>query len=89
MSAVTRLGDITTGHDGFPPRPSVSASSTVFVNGLGVVRMGDSYAGHPHPGSLSSGSSTVFIEGKACGRIGDSVSCGDTVAVGSGNVFCG
>lgn len=95
MEAVTRLGDITTGHDGFPPRPSVEASTDVFVDGLGVVRVGDSYAVHCnstpscHDGRLLQGSPTVFVNGKPMGRVGDPVDCGDTVAEGAETVFCG
>ncbi len=92
---VTRLGDLNTGHDTCPPVPLTSASSNVFVNGKGCGRLGDSYAVHscpahsPHSGVISSGSATVFVNGRKCGRIGDAVSCGGSVAEGSGNVFAG
>ena len=33
MPAVTRLGDLCTGHGCYPPRPNITAASTVFVNG--------------------------------------------------------
>lgn len=95
MPAATRLGDNNTGHDACPPVPLVTASGNVFINGLGAGRLSDSYASHscinhdPHSGSISSGSSTVFINGLAAARIGDSVSCGGSVAEGSGNVFIG
>jgi uncharacterized Zn-binding protein involved in type VI secretion len=95
MPGVTRLGDLTTGHDSFPSRPSIQASDNVLCNGIGVVRVGDAYAVHCNPlpichgGVLSSGSSSVFINSLPCGRIGDAVSCGDHVAEGSDNVFCG
>lgn len=94
MPAISRLGDLTTGHDSFPPRPSDSASSDVFINGIGAVRIGDHFALHCNPftchdGVESSGSSTVFINGRAAARIGDSISCGDIIAEGSQNVFAG
>ena len=94
MPAVTRLGDVCTGHGCFPPRPSSSASSDVFVNGIAVHREGDSWSSHCcgascHPGALASGSSTVFVNGKMIGRIGDPVDCGSAVAQGSSNVFAG
>ena len=94
MPAVTRLGDACTGHDGFPPRPSSSASGDVFVNGIAVHRQGDSWSSHCcgpscHAGALASGSGTVFVNGKMIGRIGDPVDCGSTVAVGSSDVFAG
>lgn len=94
MPAVTRLGDVCTGHGCFPPRPSSSASGDVFVNGIAVHRQGDSWSSHCcgpacHGGALASGSGTVFVNGKMIGRIGDPVDCGSAVAVGSSNVFAG
>ncbi len=95
MPAVTRKGDICTGHGCFPPRPSTGASSDVFANGIAVHRQGDAWAVHgcpacvPHGGVLASGSSTVFVNGRQVGRIGDPVDCGSTVASGSADVFAG
>ena len=95
MPAVTRLSDNSTGHDACPGVPLVSGSGNVFVNGRNCGRVGDNYASHscpdhpPHSGFISSGSSTVFINSIPCGRIGDAVSCGGSVAQGSGNVFAG
>lgn len=95
MAAVTRLGDVCTGHGPFPPRSSTSASSNVLINGKGAHRVGDSWAVHCAPGSvchggnLASGSGTVFVNGQPLGRIGDSINCGSFVAEGSPNVFAG
>lgn len=94
MPAVTRLGDNCTGHGCWPPRPSVSASPNVFVNGIPVHRQGDAWATHCcgpacHAGVLAAGSSTVYVNGKQCGRIADPVNCGSNVAEGSPNVFAG
>lgn len=95
MTAATRIGDGNTGHDSCPPVTLTTGSSNVFVNGIGVGRVGDTYnqhgcIAHPsHAGIIASGSSSVFVNGKAAGRIGDRVSCGGTVASGSGNVFIG
>ena len=94
MSAVCRLGDVCTGHDGFAPRPCVQGSPNVFVNGLPAHRLGDAWSGHSdgnstHAAILAGGSATVFVNGKPLGRIGDPVSCGSRVATGSGNVFAG
>lgn len=94
MPAVTRLGDQCTGHGCFPPRVNDEASTNVFVNGLGVHRVGDHWVTHCcgpacHDSVAASGSSTVFVNGKAMMRIGDSVACGSLVAQGSGNVFAG
>lgn len=95
MPPVTRLGDLCTGHGCFPPRASISASPNVFVNGIPVIRVGDTYAPHgcskckPHPGNLTSGSSSVFVNGIPVGRIGDSISCGSFVKDGSPDVIIG
>lgn len=95
MPQATRLGDNDTGHDACPTTALVSASSNVIINGKGAGRVGDSYAPHgcinhpSHSGTIASGSSSVFINGKAAGRIGDPVSCGGSVAEGSGNVIIG
>jgi len=96
MAGVSRLGDVCTGHGGWPPRPIVSASPNVFCNGIPVARQGDSLASHTNPaipethgGNVSGGSSTVFVNGRPLARIGDSVSCGGSIAAGSGNVFAG
>lgn len=94
MSAVTRLGDLCTGHDGFGPRPSVTASPTVFCNGIPVVRVGDLWDTHTdgdssHGGVSVEGSATVFVEGRELVRIGDAIDCGSVAAEGSDNVFSG
>lgn len=90
MSAVTRLGDICTGHDLCGPRPSVEGSNNVFINGIQAHRLGDGWAQHClHTSVLGSGSASVFVNGKPLGRIGDAVACGSRVATGSSNVFAG
>lgn len=83
---------------------SDAGSSTVFVNGIGVVRNGDAMASHPdgvpctsspinHVPTLSTYSSTVFVDGKQIGRIGDKYDSDGhydhTIASGSTNVFAG
>lgn len=96
MPAQTRLGDTCTGHDACPPRPLVTGSPNVFVNGRAAVRVGvDAFADHgcpdhsPHSAVVSSGSASVFINGAPAARIGDPVSCGGSVLEGSPNVFTG
>ena len=83
---------------------SDEGSSTVFVNGKGVVRFGDAMASHAdgvpcvaaeidHAPTLSSSSGTVFANGKAMGRIGDKYNSDGhmdhTIISGSSNVFAG
>jgi len=92
---ITYLGAMCTGHNGFPPRPNIGASSNVFVEGRAVHRQGDPWSIHCRPrhgchgGSLSGGSSTVFVNHRGAGRLGDSVSCGSKVAQACSTVFAG
>lgn len=93
MPAVSRLGDICSGHGCFPPRNSTSGSSNVFINGIPAHRVSDAWDSHScittHDSILASGSATVFVNGLNLARIGDAVECGSTVATGSENVFAG
>ena len=94
---VTTIGKKTTGHGPYKPRASTSGSGDVKVNGIGVVRQGDTWAPHtPPPNDIhagethttTSGSATVFANNKPLARIGDPVES-DTIAGGSSNVFSG
>jgi len=96
---VVRMGvDICSGHPGgptyFPPRPAITGSATVFVEGLPVVRMSDMWAPHTniisvHPSPGAGGSPTVFVEGVPAMRIGDPIACGSVCALGASTVFFG
>lgn len=71
-----------------------SGSSSVYVNGQAVARIGDSVASHgdnEHSGgvSLVQGSSSVFANGIGISRAGDNASCGHSVSPGSSNVIVG
>lgn len=95
MPAVSVNSAITSGHSQFPPTTVIATAATVFVNKTPVLRVGDMIVPHArlvipfdvHPGKVNIGSSTVFAEGKAIARIGDTIECGDTIALGSSNVF--
>ena len=91
--SVVRLGDSCSGHDSYSPRPSVSGSTNVFVNGIPVHRIGDAWDIHSatssHTGSAIGGSSTVSANGIPLCRIGDAIDCGSTMVTGSPNVFSG
>tara|TARA_R110000764_G_scaffold78804_1_gene157176 strand:+ start:124 stop:411 length:288 start_codon:yes stop_codon:yes gene_type:complete len=95
MPAVTRLGDASTGHGCFPSKVNLAGSSNVFINGIACHRIGDAWMTHgcgtctPHGSVTASGSGSVFVNGRAIARIGDGLTCGDTIAAGSGNVFAG
>ena len=79
----------------YPPRPCITASDDVFVEGKAVHREQDNWAMHacpntpPHDGVLAKGSSTVYANGKAIARIGDPISCGSKTRDGSQTVFAG
>lgn len=93
MPAVTRLQDQCTGHDSCPPKPLVTGSPNVFVNGKPKGRVTDKYESHgcvvhtPHQDEIAQGSSTVFCNGLSVARVGDSVSIGGSVQDGSPDVF--
>lgn len=97
MPGIVRLGDNSAGHPHcYPARPNIEASGNVIVNGRGAHRLGDGWAVHgacvlhsPHGGAASSGSGTVMVNGRPVCRIGDAISCGDTMAEGSGDVIAG
>lgn len=93
MPAITRLGDADVAHCSGMVR--AAASGNVFVNNIGISRVGDPNSGHVLPGSpcpghavpIASGSSSVFVNNVACGRVGDPTCT--AVAAGSPDVFAG
>ncbi|MBN0986927.1 type VI secretion system PAAR protein [Amphritea pacifica] len=95
MPKAARLGDIGSGHGCFPATPIVSGSGDVLIEGVPAARVGDALAPHgcrkcpPHGRAVAAGSSTVMINGKPAARVGDSISCGGSVASGSGSVSIG
>jgi uncharacterized Zn-binding protein involved in type VI secretion len=75
--------------------PSVQAtdagSSTVTINGIGVVRRGDAMLSHPfgcfcsaHAPALSTASAHVTVEGRGLARVGDAYD-GHIISSGSAN----
>lgn len=96
MGGIVRDGDLCSGHGSHPPRTAETFSSNVFVNGKGVVRLGDTWTLHtdgisPHVGVQTSASTTVRANGQGVARIGDSIGggCASTNAQGSPNVIAG
>ncbi|RDB44702.1 type VI secretion system PAAR protein [Halomonas sp. DQ26W] len=88
------VGDIGTGHDGFPPTPVIAGSPTVMVDGKPVARLGDPLAPHDkpkhssHPRAIAEGSGTILVDGKPAALTGHAVSCGGVVigsATGEGS----
>ena len=56
-----------------------------------ATRLNDNDTGHDScsPTALATASPNVFINGRGAGRVNDPVSCGGSVAEGSGDVFIG
>lgn len=88
---------VDTGHGCDSTTTTDTCSSKVFVNGIGVVRQGDTNTVHtipsgevcvPHTVSLTSFSSKVFVEGLGIGRKGDDYE-GEVITSGSANVYAG
>lgn len=96
---IVRLGiDLCTGHPAgptyFQPRPPMSASTDVFVDGIPAVRMGDLWNPHTniisvHTGVGVGGSSTVFCNGLPIMRVTDPIDCGSVAMLGSTTTFAG
>ena len=69
MPAVSRMSDLTAGHDGFPPRKAdQDLTSTVFCNGEPIIVLGSHFPVHVagrnrHESTQSEASTTVFAEG--------------------------
>ncbi len=98
MPAVSRLGDMSTGHGCFPPTALIQTPvSKTFFNGIlaGVVSNACQHESHScgivvHEQSIrnpSSGASKTFIEANPAARIGDNITCGDACGEGSPNSF--
>ncbi len=98
MPAVSRLGDMSTGHGCFPPTALIQTPvSKTFFNGIkpSVINSGCQHATHCcgivcHGGTARSPStvaSKTYIEGFLAARIGDNIACGDAIAEGSPNSF--
>ena len=93
MPPMHRKGDICTGHDCHPPRPSVQGSPNVYTNAIPQHRVTDAWAPHAcppspgHPSQQCQGSPNVFANTLAVARRGDAVCCGSFCATHSPNVF--
>ena len=98
MPGIAKIGDVTTGHAGYPPTAMISSpvSKTKF-NGKkpGVVDPECKFATHTlglsvHPDTIRTpkkGSKKTKLEGYYLARIGDELMDGDIIAGGSENSF--
>lgn len=96
MPAAARRGDRNVAH--CSGHSMAQGSDSVFINGLPLVRKGDSTTGHlvpagrkcvTHTAQVISGSSSVFINGRPAARVGDRLSGCTSIAQGSPDVFIG
>ena len=98
MPGVVRIGDSSTGENGYPATALVDTPQTsVYIDGALAGVVGASYATHSKPHApthyqdaervITGGSTTVIVEGKGLARIGDPVADGDTAAAGSSDVI--
>ena len=92
LKAMSRLGDLTTGHGCYPPVVGVTASTNVKINGRFAHKVGDTFSPHAcgtsvHSDVASIGSSKVIINGSGAMRLGDSLAPGGRMAAASWTVF--
>ncbi len=92
MAAAARISD-STAHAGAFTGPG---ASTVLVNGIAALRLGDPFAcalpplAGPHPpNAVASASGSVHIGGQPAARVGDRTGCGAVIVSGSPNVLIG
>lgn len=92
------VGDMTSGHDGYPGTPIISGSSTMFCDNRAIACVGDicekhnKSKGHNHTPVITGGSSFFTIDGKPVAMVGSEASGGgcnsDNVIVeGSNTLF--
>lgn len=73
------IGDMTSGHDGYPGTPIISGSDTLICNGKGVACTGDKCDDHNkpkvpnHTPIITGGSSFFKVNGKAVAMVGTAV----------------
>ena len=96
MARIIRKGvDLSQGHC-YSPRTCLNGSNNVFIEGIGVVRVGLDDYGQTHSCGNSHhlmrialvGSPNVFANGAPIHRSGDLIQCGDRGSNGSLTVFC-
>ncbi len=98
MPAISRLGDMSTGHGCFPPTAMVQTPITkTFFNGIiaGVKDSACQFETHScgivvhtqEERFVISGASKTYIEGIQAARIADDIGDGDAIAEGSPNSF--
>ena len=76
---IARVGDMTSGHDGYPGTPIITGSGTMFCDGKAIACVGDICAdhdkpkGHNHTPIITGGSSFFTIDGRPVAMTGSEV----------------
>jgi uncharacterized Zn-binding protein involved in type VI secretion len=95
---VAQIGNLTSGHVGYPPHPIVGmGGSNVFIEGVLVAVEGDTVAAHCvltnppecHAGTLTPSETGVYVGGKKIAFLGATVDCGSIVIQSAKTVFVG
>lgn len=93
LRPISRIGDITTGHQCYSPSVGVNSAKTVFADGVLVHCIGDKFTPHTcgqdtHPDVLVGGAIKVIVEGRPVSRLGDILAPGGALmAEASWTVF--
>lgn len=80
--SIARVGDITSGHNGYPGTPILTGSGTMFCDGKAIACVGDICAEHNKPKGnnhtpVITGGSTFFtVDGRPVAMTGSEVSGG-------------
>src|SRR5574344_219769 len=73
------VGDMTSGHDGYPGTPIITGSKTMFCDGKAIACVGDICAdhnkskGHNHTPVITGGSTFFTIDGRSVATVGSEV----------------
>lgn len=76
------VGDMTSGHDGYPGTPIITGSGTMFCDGKAIACVGDiceehnKPKGHNHTPIITGGSSFFTVDGKPVAMVGSEASGG-------------
>jgi uncharacterized Zn-binding protein involved in type VI secretion len=76
---VARVGDMTSGHDGYPGTPIITGSATMLCDGKGIACAGDRCEdhdkshGHRHTPIVTGGSSFFTVDGRPVAVVGSEV----------------
>jgi uncharacterized Zn-binding protein involved in type VI secretion len=92
---IARVGDMTSGHDGYPGTPIITGSKTMFCDGKAIACVGDICAEHDkskgsrHTPVITGGSSFFTVDGRSVAMVGSEVSgnCSSANIIISGSDF--